>query len=69
MKLYFTDYKGGSRRELTLDEAREHLSEAQIEEGREAILADHLEDAFSIGLTDAEVMELHRHKVNGCCHP
>ena len=44
MKLYFTDYKGGSRRELTLDEAREHLSEAQIEEGREAILTDPLED-------------------------
>lgn len=44
MKLYFTDYKGGSRRELTLEEAREHLSELQIEEGREAILADPLED-------------------------
>ena len=44
MKLYFTDYKGGSRRELTLEEAREHLSEPQIEEGREALLADPLED-------------------------
>ena len=44
MKLYFTDYKGGSYKELTLEEARKHLSEAQIEEGREAILADPLEN-------------------------
>ena len=50
MKFYFED-KNGNRRELTLDEVREHMSEYQIGEALDAKRADPLEEVsyFTIG--------------------
>lgn len=44
MKFYFTDYQGKNRKRLTMKEVRQHLSECQIEESKQAKREDPLEE-------------------------